>query len=42
MDSINRAEAEKNFYKRKTESLAVENDRLLSKLGKNPKEISDF
>jgi hypothetical protein len=41
-DFLNKAEAEKNFYKRKSESLAAENDKLLSKLGKNPKEISDF
>ncbi|CAG9327629.1 unnamed protein product [Blepharisma stoltei] len=39
---VNRAEAEKNFYKRKADSLAAENDKLLSKLGKNPKEITTF
>ena len=36
----NRVEAEKNFYKRKIESLVSENDKLLSKLGKNPKQNS--
>ena len=41
-DFINKLEAEKNFYKRKAESLAAENDKLLSKLGKNPKDISEF
>ena len=39
---INKTEAEKNFYKRKAESLASENDKLLSRPGKNPKEISEF
>lgn len=39
---LNKSEAEKNFYKRKAESLATENDKLLSKLGKNPKDISEF
>lgn len=39
---VNRAEAEKNFYKRKSESLSSDNDKLLSKLGKNPKEIASF
>ena len=39
---ISKAEAEKNFYKRKAESLATENEKLLTKLGKNPKDISEF
>lgn len=41
-EAINKIEAEKNFYKRKAESLSVENEKLLSKLGKNPKDISEF
>lgn len=41
-DLLNKAEAEKNFYKRKAESLSVENDKLLTKLGKNPKEMNEF
>ena len=39
---LNKSEAEKNFYKRKAESLSVENDKLLTKLGKNPKEMNEF
>ena len=41
-DLMTKVEAEKMFYKRKVESLVNENDRLLSKLGKNPKEINEF
>lgn len=41
-DMLTKAEAEKMFYKRKVESLVTDNDKLLSKLGKNPKEIKEF
>lgn len=41
-DEINRAHAEKNYYKSKAESLAQENDRMLSKVGKNPRELTEF
>jgi len=41
-DQILQAEAERNFFKKKCDSLTRENDRLLSDLGKNPKAISEF
>lgn len=41
-DLLTKAEAEKMFYKRKVESLVTDNDKLLSKLGKNPKDIKEF
>lgn len=39
---VDKHQAEKNFYKRKVDSIAYENDKLLSKLGKNPKELAAF
>ena len=41
-ESIDKLEAEKNFFKRKADSLSVENEKLLTRLGKNPKDISEF
>lgn len=41
-DQILQIEAERNFFKKKCESLTRENDRLLSDLGKNPKALSEF
>lgn len=39
---MDKLEAERKFYKRKIESLAVENEKLLSKLGKNPNDLTEF
>jgi hypothetical protein len=41
-EQVDKLQAEKNFYKRKFESVVQENDKLLSKLGKNPRELSAF
>jgi hypothetical protein len=41
-EQVDKLQAERNFYKRKFESVAQENDKLLSKLGKNPRELSAF
>jgi hypothetical protein len=41
-EQLGKAQAEKNFYRRKAESIVQENEKLLSKLGKNPKEITAF
>eukprot|EP00358_Blepharisma_japonicum_P000890 CAMPEP_0202951924 /NCGR_PEP_ID=MMETSP1395-20130829/34565_1 /ASSEMBLY_ACC=CAM_ASM_000871 /TAXON_ID=5961 /ORGANISM="Blepharisma japonicum, Strain Stock R1072" /LENGTH=138 /DNA_ID=CAMNT_0049660453 /DNA_START=1256 /DNA_END=1668 /DNA_ORIENTATION=+ len=35
-------ESEKNFFKKKIESLGAENEKLLSKLAKNPKDVTDY
>ena len=39
---IDKLEGEKNFYKRKADSLSAENEKLLTRLGKNPKDISEL
>lgn len=41
-EQVLQAEAERNFFKKKCDSLTRENDHLLSELGKNPKDISEF
>lgn len=41
-EQILQVEAERNFFKKKCESLTRENDHLLSDLGKNPKALSEF
>lgn len=39
---IEKVECERNFYKKKCESIQLENDKLLTRLGRNPAEISQF
>mmetsp|Transcript_7311 Transcript_7311/g.7164 ORF Transcript_7311/g.7164 Transcript_7311/m.7164 type:complete len:481 (+) Transcript_7311:297-1739(+) len=42
IDLLNKMESEKNFFKKKIESLGAENEKLLSKLAKNPKDVTDY